>query len=105
MHVTMPSDYDRRRLDEIEAALRASDPGLDRALRTFRPPRRTWPSILLGVAWVFAAGAGLTGSWVIMLIMLGPLLALTFLTLSARWSGSPSTHNGMYPPTWTRFWG
>lgn len=104
--MTTPSGYDRRRLEEIEAALRASDPGLDRALRTFQP-RRAWPLMCLFAGWVMAAVAGLAGWWVATLIMLGPLLALTYLTFESRRRGSTSSavETGMYPPMWTRFWG
>lgn len=102
----MPSDYDRRRLEEIEAALRASDPGLDRALRTFRP-RRSWPLACLMAGWAFTVAAAWVGWWILTLVMMAPLLALTFITLGVRWSGSSSAAKGggTYPPSWTRFWG
>ena len=80
----MPSEHERRQLDQIEAALRASDPGLDRALRTFRP-RRTWLTVFLVAAWLGAVGIGLTSWWIVTLVMLGPLLALTLLTMRPRW--------------------
>ncbi|HZM74975.1 MAG TPA: DUF3040 domain-containing protein [Candidatus Limnocylindrales bacterium] len=87
----MPSEHERRRLDEIEAALRASDPGLDRALRTFRP-RRTGLIVCLIALWLTAAGIGLTPLWIVTLILLGPLLAITCVTLRPQWrSASTST--------------
>lgn len=105
--MTMPSEYERRRLDEIEAALRASDPGLDRALRLFRP-RRTGAVAWLITGWLVVAVIGLSGWWTVMLVLVGPLLALTYLALSVRWSqvpSAPADDDGRYPPTWTRFWG
>lgn len=78
-----PSEHERRRLDEIEAALRASDPELDRALRTFRP-RRTWPIVCLIAVWMGAMGIGLTPWWIVTLILLGPLLAITCIAVRPR---------------------
>ena len=83
-----PSEHERRRLDEIEAALRASDPELDRALRTFRP-RRTWPIVCLITVWLCAVGIGLTPWWMVTLIMLGPLLAITCVIMRRRSPVSP----------------
>lgn len=102
--MTMPSEYDRRQLDEIEAALRMSDPELDRALRTFRP-RRAWPLMCLIAGWVVAAGAGVTGRWVLTLVLLMPLLVFTWIALGAWWRELPptATDGQAYPPTWTRF--
>lgn len=59
--MTMPSERDRRLLDEIEAVLRASDPGLDQALRTFRL-RRRWPLVWL-TAGCLAAAAGASAAF------------------------------------------
>lgn len=103
--VIKPSEYERRRLAEIEAALRASDPGLDRALRTFRPRRAGW-LVCLMAGWLVAVAAGLIGWWIVTLIALGPLLTLTCITLGARWRVSTwAATDGMHSPTWTRFWG
>lgn len=56
--MTMPSERDRRLLDEIEAVLRTSDPRLDQALRTFRL-RRRWPLVWATAGFLAgAAGAG-----------------------------------------------
>jgi hypothetical protein len=105
----MPSDYERRRLEEIEAVLRVSDPGLDRALRMFRP-RRPRALAWLIVGWLVTAGVALIGWWIAAFILLGPLLAVTVLALSKTLGvggGSPSAtiNDGRHPPTWTRFWG
>lgn len=103
----MSSDYERRRLDEIEAALRQSDPGLDRALRTFRP-RRTRSLVCLAAAWFMVGGAAAAGWWIVALVLLGPLLALTCIALGVQWRAPESSamaDYGMYPPMWTRFWG
>jgi hypothetical protein len=89
----MPSDYERRRLEEIEAALRVSDPGLDRALRTFRP-RRTLLMICLTVIWLSVAGMGLTKWWIVTLIVLGPLLAITCVMLRPRRRVAASSATG-----------
>jgi hypothetical protein len=89
----MPSEHERRRLEEIEAALRASDPGLDRALRTFRP-RRTGLVAGLIFAWLALAGIGLTRWWVFMFILVGPLLALSIFTLRPPWRVAPEPVTG-----------
>lgn len=95
----MPSEHERRRLEEIEAALRASDPGLDRALRTFRP-RRTWLIACLVIAWLGTVGIGLTPWWIVTLILLGPLLAVTCVQVRPAWRTSD---NGLQPPTSTNY--
>ena len=82
--MTMPSEDERRRLYEIEAALRASDPRLDRALRTFRP-RRAGQRACVIAGWLAAVAIGLTPWWIVTLIMLGPLLAFTCVTMGVRW--------------------
>jgi fatty acid desaturase len=97
----MPSEHERRRLEEIEAALRASDPGLDRALRTFRP-RRTWLIACLAFAWLGAVGIGLTPWWIVTLIVLGPLLAVTCLQVRPAWRISSSSDDGLPPPASSR---
>ncbi|WP_162907984.1 DUF3040 domain-containing protein [Allorhizocola rhizosphaerae] len=85
-----PSEHERRWLDEIEAGLRASDPGLDRALRTFRPRRRgavAW----LTAGWLAAAVTLVIGWWIVALVIFGPLLALTFIAWGGRHHASRST--------------
>jgi fatty acid desaturase len=101
-----PTDDERRRLDEIEAALRESDPRLDRALRTLRP-RRPMRMLCLLAGWLLAVGVGVAGWWVAVLILIGPLVALTAMALTGGWRSPPSTaiDGRTYPPTWTRFWG
>ena len=85
----IPSEHERRQLYQIEAALRASDPRLDRALRTFRP-RRTGLTLFLIMCWVAVMGLGFTNWWAVTFIALGPLLALTIFTLRPPWRTSPS---------------
>ncbi len=98
------NDYERCRLEEIESALRASDPGLDRALRTLRPPRRRalwW----LSVGWLGALGLALAGWWLFLLVALGPLLASTYIALKPGVSvAGLGTYTGEGPQSWPHGW-
>jgi hypothetical protein len=84
----IPSEHERRRLDEIEAALRASDPGLDRALRTFRPRRPALKACLIA-CWLALIALGFTSWWIVTLVVMGPLLALTIFAVRPPWRASP----------------
>ncbi len=99
----MLNEYERCRLGEIEEALRASDPRLDRALRTLRPPRRRtlgW----LSAGWLSAVGAGLAGWWIIVVVMLGPLLAATLLVLKPGLTvADMGSYTGEGPQSWPRW--
>jgi len=77
--------YERSRLRDIEEALTASDPSLAAALRSFRVPgrRRVYG---LAALWLVAAAGAVAGWWILSLIISGPLLVLTLITVGERWA-------------------
>lgn len=73
----MLSERERQVLGQIEARLAASDPRLaaklSRSLRLVR--LRRWTLVILG--WLALAGAAVAGWWVVAVLLLGPLIAVT----------------------------
>jgi Protein of unknown function (DUF3040) len=73
----MLSERERQVLGQIEARLALSDPKLaaklSRSLRLVR--LRRWLLVVLG--WLALVGAGIAGWWIVAVLLLGPLVAVT----------------------------
>jgi hypothetical protein len=97
----MLSRRDRERLAELEHHLSREDPKLARLLAGDRRPARTrtaWALVVLGAAGVLA---GLISSSLPVLVVLGVLPLLLWLSLRRRWSTDRTRHS--WPPPGRRW--
>lgn len=85
----MLSQQERRQLNEIEEHLETSDPRLAAMMAGMKVRPRWRRATFLSLMWVAVAAAMLAGWWVLALILVGPLLALTLGAMGDRVIGWP----------------
>lgn len=91
----MLSQQERRQLSQIEEHLEASDPRLAAMLAGMRTRPRWRRAAWLSLMWVAVAAGMLAGWWVVALLLIGPLLALTLGAIGDRMMGWPPTSEPM----------
>ena len=73
----MLSEREQRVLNEIERHLSESDPRLAARLARSMGLIRWRGWLMLARGWVLAVGAGIAGWWIVAVLLVGPLIALT----------------------------
>ncbi len=77
----MLSEREQQVLDDIERHLAESDPRLaDRLAHASQRPR-WWAWVLAVLGWVITVVAAAVGWWIVSVVLLGPLIAVTFAWL------------------------
>ena len=77
----MLSEREQQVLEDIERHLVASDPQLAATLVRATRPARWWIWALAALGWVVTIGSAVAGWWIVTVLLLGPLTAVTLAWL------------------------